>query len=81
MLMEIWDTDPQVMPLRTMIEQSQANLNMSIQMALLENRLRMVQDNCCYDGSDRHPGKTNCINCGASLSGRHSCEYCGTYNK
>ena len=70
-----------IMSLQSMVEQSQVNMSMNIQMAMLTNRLDMMQTECCYDGSDRHPVKTNCINCGASLSGRHLCEYCGTYNK
>ena len=27
------------------------------------------------------PEHTNCVNCGATLSGKHRCRYCGTYNR
>ena len=27
------------------------------------------------------PEKTNCVNCGAPLKGKHKCEYCDTYNQ
>ena len=40
-----------------------------------------VQTCCCDDGSSYKPKKTNCVNCGASLQGRHTCSYCGTYNE
>ena len=40
-----------------------------------------VQTYCCDDGSSYRPKKTNCINCGATLQGRHKCSYCDTYNE
>lgn len=36
---------------------------------------------CCDDGSSLRPKKTNCVNCGAALQGRHKCIYCDTYNE
>lgn len=35
---------------------------------------RSVPSECCYSV------KTNCINCGAPLSGESVCRYCDTYN-
>lgn len=40
-----------------------------------------VQTCCCDDGSSYRPKKTNCVNCGASLQGKHKCSYCDTYNE
>lgn len=36
-----------------------------------------VNENCCYGG----PEKTNCVNCGAPLSGKSLCRYCDTWNR
>lgn len=48
--------------------------------AVIKNPYYMPQY-CCDDGSSVRPLKTNCVNCGASLKGKHFCDYCGTYNK
>ena len=85
------DTSQQTQNIASMVnvglQQQQMSLANSILLNDLEHqfneldRLHMMQRECCYDGSDKIPGKTNCINCGAPLSGRHLCEYCETYNK
>lgn len=31
--------------------------------------------------SPEPPLKSNCVNCGAPLKGKHTCEYCETYNR
>lgn len=37
---------------------------------------------CVHDEQTKEdiPKHTNCVNCGATLSGKHRCRYCGTYN-
>jgi len=42
---------------------------------------RVTMECCCDDGSSLKPKKTNCVNCGAALRGKHRCIYCDTYNE
>ena len=40
---------------------------------------KVTTEYCCEDRTK--PKKTNCVNCGAALRGRHRCIYCDTYNE
>ena len=81
------DTSQQTQNISSMVnvglQQQQMSLANSILLNDLERQfnelLYSVPKQCCI--STDTPKKTNCINCGAPLSGRHLCEYCGTYNK
>lgn len=65
----------------------QAHINQSIELQALENQLMSARQMIFQAQQNEYcitkdiPKKSNCKNCGASLEGRHSCSYCGTYNE
>lgn len=64
---------------------SQSDYNYPTPLLLLNKIQQIIEpykvttEHCCEDRTK--PKKTNCVNCGAALQGRHKCIYCDTYNE
>lgn len=56
-----------------------SSLTISADCIRLETQLAPVSVSCDRRYSVSH--KTNCVNCGAPLSGDHLCRYCDTWNR